>query len=851
MNDKDLRSNIYELFYHSRDCSLIDFLDNSSCDVIFEVNLKTDSFKIIYHVNGKYFVPITGTSSKELYDFVRLHIVHPHDMESFVNLMEPNGFFERLKESKIPNFNFGHFRYKLQNGDFRYIEQCVIAGKENGLSEGVFKLYIFDIHNLMTRHQGIESDDANVISDLRDSLTGLLKRDYFFLEADKAIKNKSDSTWCLIAIDIEHFKFFDEWYGRETGSYLLAKVGLCLLQAEKDINGIAGYFGQDDFFMLAPYDMEKINLLYEKVRDVIISFDLSVGFMPALGIAVIEKGMMAIDAFDRASIAANKAKDDIRNRICLYDTKMQYIAEHEYRTLSEYMKAFKNDEITFYLQPQCRITTGQIVGAESLARWIKKDGTIVPPDQYIPILEKYGFIADLDQKLWEKVCIWLRSWLDQGYQAVPISVNVSRADIFTIDIAKHFIELTEKYNIPHNLIKIEITESVYIETTGLIGDLVKTLRESGFMVLMDDFGSGYSSLNMLSNLKVDAIKLDANFLHIPDADYEKGIHILESVVNMAKQISLPIVVEGVENQEQSDFLEDLGCQYVQGYHYYRPIPVDKFEKVIMDKTKIDNHGFTVKLNEQFRIREFLDTNIYSDSMLNNIIGSVAFYSWREGNHVDIVRFNQQFYESVGVPDFNERLTNIERFLPPEDVPKMFITLKKAMGNRLSGSTEILRFYKTDGTLTSFSIHFYYLGKKEGGERFYGSAHNVSELVDLKQEMDLIANYSDTNMIFVRKINNRWDYRVVSHGLADIFQLTPKQLEEEMNSGRFALRVADKDDLRDFMKYAGEMADSKKDFTKVFLMNTPDGKTCRLKLNFVCVKDEANNVQYILFSELEK
>ena len=834
----------YKNFYQNEEYSLIDYLNNSSCDEIVEINFNDGSFKQLYHVDGKYFVPTVETSYDELFKFVCKHIVHPDDLDIYAKFMKPDGIFERLRNGEVPNFGCEQFRYKLQDGDYRYVEQCAITGPENGIPKGVVRLYIFDVHNYKMRQLGTIGDERNVISKGRDSVTNLLLEKEFLLKGQDLIIADPDKNWCLISIDIIHFRFFDEWYGRDSGNLLLAKIGATFAEKETEIDGISGYFGKDDFAIMMPYDEEKIKMLYNIVRTIILSFGSTVGFVPAFGIAMIEKGLALVDAFDRATIAGAKAKSDITSRICVYNSEMQFLAQKEYRLLSEYMTAYKNGEITFFLQPQCRISTGKIVGVETLARWIKKDGSIVSPAEFIPVLEKYGFIPDLDIYLWEKACRSLREWIDMGHQAVPVSINVSRVDIFSFDVGKTIIELTNKYNIPHELFKVEITESSYVEATELVGELVKTLHDNGFQVLMDDFGSGYSSLNMLSNIKIDAIKLDGRFLRMNEGK-EKAIHILESVVNMAKSIGLPIIVEGVETKEQSDFLESLGCRYIQGYYFYKPMSEDDFRKLIEDEQIIDTRGFIVKLNEQVRIREFLDKNIYSDSMLNNIIGPVAFYSWT-GEKTDIVRFNEQFYQAVHIQEFNSRLENIENYLHADDIPKMHDAFKKAMNNRLMGESETLRFYAPDGTVLSFHIHFYYMGKKDGGERFYGAAQNVTELSDLKEEKNFVANYSKDSIVFLRKVNNEWIYSVVSRGLADIFDITPYQLEEELNNNEFARKhVINRRKYELFKKEFAKMAAEKKNFEATIDVYDSNRQPVTINLSFTCVDGISNNIEYIL------
>lgn len=839
-----IRYDMYEMFYRSDSISLIDMLNGSSCDEIVEVDLEHDTFKQHYHVDGKYFVPNVGSSYCELLDFTSKYIIHPDDLGTYLGLMQIDGFFDRLKNARIPNFDFAHFRYKLQDGSYRWVEQVVIAGEEYGIPEGMFRMYVFDINNIKSRQLGNISDEA-IATIGKDIMTGLYASKEFLIKAEEIINNDRDTQWCLLSLDIEHFKLFDEWFGREKGDILLTQLGHLLKENEAFINGLAGYFGSDDFVVLCEYNMDRIKVLYEKIHDLINSFGFSAGFIPVIGVAVIYKDMVLVDAFDRATIAASRAKGDVKNNIVVYDYEEQFKAEHELRLLTDFMHALQNDEITFYVQPQVKIPSGKIVAGEALARWIKKDGTLVPNGEIIPVLEKYGFVTDLDKHLWEKICRWLSERIKKEEIIVPISLNVSKIDIFNIDVLQCFIDLCEKYHLPHELIKIEITESAYAENVAIIDNLVKKLRSNGFMVLMDDFGTGYSSLNMLSTLKLDAIKLDAYFLQFGDNDYRKGINILESVINMAKSMALPIIVEGVEKKNQVDFLTDLGVNFVQGYYFYKALPAKEFEKLISDSKNIDEHGLEVKRNQQFRLREFLDKNIYSDYMLNNIIGSVAIYSW-DGVHVDIVRYNQQFVDTVGIQEFSSRLVNIEQFMPEEDRPKITAALRHAKEDRLVGSSAILRFYITNGILTSYRMKFFYIGKKEGTDRFYGSASNVTDYVDLVEGKQLIAKYSLDNLIFVRRINDKWYYSVISHALSNLIGLSPSELETELNNGKFFHRVQQQKEITNFIK---EVESGSKEsgvvFGKDIIVSSNKHQKIKIHLSVEYVGNQSNNIVYVL------
>ena len=843
------RDELYFDVYKSDKSALLDFLDNASYDELLEINLEEDSFKHIFHVEGKYVVASTEVSTfSDLVKYAARNVVHREDRDFYLSLFDINTLAERLKNNKIPNFLSGIFRYKLQNGKYRYVEQILVGGEEHGFAKNIYRLYVLDVDSLISRQIGSFDSKLVEIEEERNELTGLLSGKAFITAANKLLKEGKEK-WCFVSIDIEHFRFFSQWYGEGNADNLIKKIGAILLEKVDGVKGVSGYFGYDDFVFLAPFDMNLIASIYDAIRNEIISFDLSSGFMPAFGVVEMEEGMVVSDAFERANVACETAKGDIRNRIVVYNQSIRFKEEQEYHILSEFMEGLNNKEITFYLQPQCRISSKKVVGAEALSRWIKKDGRIIPPDSFVPILEKFGFIIDLDKYIWDRVCAWLRSWIDGGHQAVPISINVSRMDIFSIDVHQYLVKLTEKYHLPHTLIKVEITESAYIETSDVISSLVDRLRKDKFLVLMDDFGSGYSSLNMLRTISVDAIKLDTNFLNF-DKSNEKGVHILESVVNMAKQLALPIIVEGVEKEKQSKFLEDIGCRYMQGFYFYRPMPVEQFEELIKDGENIDNRGFVAKLNNQFRIREFLDKNVYSDSMLNNILGPVAIYSWH-GERVDIVRFNEQFYQAVNVPDFHDRLEGIEQFLPDEDKPKIYQALQKAIDDKLSGSTEILRFAMINGNYSFFSIHFYYLGKKEDGERFYGSATNVTELMEYAEERRLIANYSNETFIFVRRVYDKWVYSVVSHYLENTFGLTSKELEEEMNSGKFFQRATDMNAAKKMMEHANKLAASKADFAEEIWLRDKNNVPRLVRLSLSYVKDKTVNIVYLLRSSIVK
>lgn len=247
----------------------------------------------------------------------------------------------------------------------------------------------------------------------------------------------------------------------------------------------------------------------------------------------------------------------------------------------------------------------------------------------------------MDLFVWQETCRLLSNWLDQGNQGVPVSVNVSRTDIYAIDVVKTFKELVAEYKLPVNLIEIEITESSYASDYEIISKVVDDFRLAGFTVLMDDFGSGYSSLNMLKDVNVDILKIDMKFLELREDSIGRGIGILEAIVKMAKLMGLRVIAEGVETKQQIDLLNELGCIYGQGYYFYPPLSVQEFEAIISNSDFVDYRGIMLKQVDQVRLQDIFINDISSEAMLNNILGGIAFYQVSE-DKISIIKVNDIF-----------------------------------------------------------------------------------------------------------------------------------------------------------------------------------------------------------------
>ena len=425
-----------------------------------------------------------------------------------------------------------------------------------------------------------EIDRKGAVAERIDPLTGLYRPSEFMRRANAFLATVRDGAWCIATVDMGHMRLFNEWHGQAEGDRVLADVGTVLKDIENAGLGVAGYWGQDDFCILAPFEHDAIHRIYARVREAVAKHDDGVGFWPSMGVYPIDhREQITIDAQAKAMYANRRAKNDFKDRIAVFspeDYKHEVAFHH---TLTEFQYALSNERITYYLQPQVNMETGEIIGAEALTRWIDKDGSLIPPASFIPALEESGFVVTLDKYIWQGVASWLRGRIDRGLRVVPISLNVSRVDILACDVAEHMGALADQYNLPPELMRIEITETAYTGESEAVDKLTADLHNRGFSTYMDDFGTGQSTLAMLKNVNVDVIKLDRTFVPV-DGDQGRSVQIISSMLEMAQSLHLPVVVEGVETNEQANMLRQMGARYAQGFLYYRPMQAEDFEALL-------------------------------------------------------------------------------------------------------------------------------------------------------------------------------------------------------------------------------------------------------------------------------
>lgn len=412
-----------------------------------------------------------------------------------------------------------------------------------------------------------------------DELTGIYNKQAFYAKTKEMLLDNPDKNFDLLRINIERFKVLNDLFGESTGDKLLRYIGKFL----KEINlplCVSGRLYADNFVVCYEAGKGDSRRMINTLQMVADSFAINNRTILSFGLYRIDDKTLPVSVMcDRANMALWKAKGNFKNPYCEYDEKMRQQVLKEQKIINAMEMAIQNKEFTLYLQPKYDIEKGTIIGAEALVRWISLENGFISPGDFIPVFENNGFVYEVDKFIWEESCRYLRKWLDEGREVHPISVNVSRIDLYDPKLVQHLVDLREKYQLPSQYLELEITESAYTEDPEQIITITRQLREAGFVILMDDFGTGYSSLNMLKDIQIDVLKLDMGFLK--SSDYSaKGGNILTAILKMAESLKMQTIAEGVETKEQVEFLKSIGCRYVQGFYYSKPLPVGEFEKLI-------------------------------------------------------------------------------------------------------------------------------------------------------------------------------------------------------------------------------------------------------------------------------
>ena len=434
----------------------------------------------------------------------------------------------------------------------------------------------------------LEEDRKLIQSTEKDSLTGLYNREYFFRYAEQFDLRNKEIPMDAILVNINHFHNINERYGKEYGNTVLRHLADLIRVLLRKSGGFACRLEADTFLIYCRHGEHYKEMMEQAASDFDDNaaesgnrFHLRMGVYPD-----VDKSIDIERRFDRAKMAADTGRNKYGQTISYYDNKLHNEKLYEEQLLDDFRSALEQRQFQVYYQPKFDVRKDEpvLASAEALVRWKHPRLGMIDPGLFIPLLEDNGLVQKLDHYVWQEAAAQIRRWKDTLGVTVPVSVNVSRVDMYDPELISIFKKIIEENRLTTAEYLLEITESAYTDNSIQIINIVKQLRKLGFRIEMDDFGTGYSSLNMLSMLPIDALKLDMKFIRTAFSE-RKDTRMIELIIDIAEYLKVPVIAEGVETEEQLTTLKALGCDIVQGYYFSRPVPAEEFETFIIQKKK--------------------------------------------------------------------------------------------------------------------------------------------------------------------------------------------------------------------------------------------------------------------------
>lgn len=602
------------------------------------------------------------------------------------------------------------------------------------------------------------------LDNMKDSLTGIWNRKGFNKYTRELLDNHPDLEFCLLYWNIRRFKVVNELFGQETGDKVLIHLADSL---KEEFGNEIATFGriEGDNFICCVQDEVIQRGDWKRLSDNVYYVEGSeYHFFNCCGLYRITNRELSISNMgDKARVAMESVKHNYMSPYAWYEESMWDSIVEEQKLNSSFKKAIANKEFKVYYQPICRATDGLVTSAEALVRWEQPGKGLVSPGAFIPLFEKNGFISMLDRYVWDEVCRLQRERLNQGLKTVPISVNVSRVEFYNPALSEDIWNIVKKYDIPTDLIKIEITESAYSDNPEQVQAAVKRLHEYGFIVLMDDFGSGYSSLNILKDLPIDVLKIDMKFMN----DFEKSQKaavILEAVIRMAKWMKLQVVSEGIETRREWDYLKSVECDLVQGFYFYKPMPEDAFMNLL---NQMEPGGDGLPQDNLWEMDEttfnmFANGDSLNSMMFYSMIGGLGVLEMA-GDSLEIIQVNKGYYEVLyGLSGEIEDLPrNINKQI---EEPIKSILMEKCQIAKEQGKLQQVQvhYQKEDGTYIWLNTKLRYVGSNGRRSLFCFAIDDIDELKKAEQER-YFSNYSAALLKVFDKVY-RLDYTT---GMAEV------------------------------------------------------------------------------------
>lgn len=566
-------------------------------------------------------------------------------------------------------------------------------------------LIVYRVQNLLN----ILHTDLNY-----DALTGLRVRESF-MQDTRRLLTSAESEMVLVYLNINRFKILNDLFGQAVGDHVLQALGRRLNTLEGSC--VVGRLGEDHFGICCArreLDAAWLRGLADQVmEDVGLHYGLRIYF----GIYLIEDKELPVEQMcDRAQMAMASLSEQNTECVSYYNEKMRQELLWEQMVTFQMQEALDQRQFELYLQPIFSLSQEMPVAAEALVRWNHPTLGLLPPGRFIPIFESNGQITKLDWYIWEETLRVLARMKEMGYPEFAISVNMSRVDLYEKDICPRLVALAKQYGVDPSVFRIEVTESAYIDETQQLLDTVQQFNAAGFSVMMDDFGSGYSSLNMLMDMPVSTLKIDQGFVR-DVGSAERSNCIVSSIIRMAKWLEMTVVAEGVETRAQMEYLRSIGCDRVQGYYYSKPLPRENFFRLLADARREEENTEAPVVSEQLDVKQVWSIITACDQILGHQIGAAGIYE-QTGDTLELLQVSDTYYQMMETsPDMLQRETQEAlAWLVADDRASFESMLDKAREtNRLQEL--LVRRYVDSARIKSLLASARYLGRR-GGRHLY-------------------------------------------------------------------------------------------------------------------------------------
>ena len=732
------------------------------------------------------------------------------------------------------------------NGDTVWV---MLRAQVTKLDDGKAQIYFFVTD--ITKEKLYENELRNTA--YTDPLTEMYNRNAFFTTVARQLKEDPNSEYSFLRLNIGGFKLINDIMGRDKGDQILITVANVIREAITQ-RGIAARFHADKFSMLVPTHDFDAELLIEKIKQAVkdgCNFKNDIQIY--IGVYKVEgRELSAEDMCDRASIACRSINGSYSTHVAYYDEGMRLAIMEEQEIRDETRRAIDNGEFVVYYQPVYGIKAKHFVSAEALVRWNHPTKGMISPGKFIPIFERNGFIAELDLYVMEEVCKYHKKRRDNGLESFPISVNVSRLSLYNPQLFDIIVTLTEKYGVEPRFFRIEITETAYNDNPAQLLETVNKLREKHFPVLMDDFGSGYSSLNTLKDIPIDLLKLDMKFMQGFESN-ERVKTIVTSIARMSRWLNVPMLAEGVETKEQYLFLKSIGCSYIQGYYFSRPTPEREFTETI-NSPDANSSDYTLSaIGSGEEINGLLGGSSSVSILLDDIFDGYAIYEVN-GGRLDIIRINEGYTRITGLDleDVTAEDYNILDKMHADDKIKVEKGCAECFTGK-HGVRAVLRLYNKRGEMVYVDCLFKRLGGTDENPIFciaftdvtaqmnpdtaYIAYYNIAQ-DDLRERAD--GKYPHCTVLEFDHVTNT----TITTPSFSMFAAAETMDREEMYKEKEymkapAIHPDDRDEYMELLKTANEQDSGTE---TVLRMQMADGsyKWCRLFMFFD--KDEKGKIR---------